>query len=628
MTSEPPDELAELLSAAVGQVLRLQDSESFLRWMRQASERLPQAFPPGADAGARRAMATSLGRALWNATPLPRLGYRPEPLPKPQRNDPCPCGSGVKHKRCCAGTPTPPPLDPGFIWSLVLEQVSAAESKRMVAAGAVPRHLLGQLARRWNEEGHSARAVRLLEPLFASPAGLDERHEEALDALLDAYDALGRRAAKMAAIERLLAEVGAPLRAALWMRLATIHSDRGERQRAWECFERAQRDAPRSVSLSQLEVVLLMAEDRPERATERARFWLARLRREGYDEEEPPLPFLRDVASAPNRTMALLDSSADPRLLERFADLILRGAERPVPVYRLTTLQAPAHRLAAPAELRRLERRWRALFPLDKPFSISLEPFFVAADAWEPETARRWLGFLADEERACDSLEILDDLCLAVEQLETARSTWAAATFTAPLAERGEAILRRALADRGPVELPWVCADNRPALRLAVRNLYHLQNRDEREAATARLEWLLALNPEDNHGLREPLANAYLRAGADARLLELAARYPPDLSPQLAYGKVLALFRMERNGEALAALADAVRELPQVAAYLLARDPKPPKLSPLGFILGGKDQAWLYRQEMLEVFAATPGLLDWLRRSVPTLKRRTPRRRA
>ncbi|QTF91328.1 SEC-C metal-binding domain-containing protein, partial [Halomonas sp. BM-2019] len=42
-----------------------------------------------------------IARTLWNAAPLPSRGFRPAPLPEPKRNDPCPCGSGKKFKRCC-----------------------------------------------------------------------------------------------------------------------------------------------------------------------------------------------------------------------------------------------------------------------------------------------------------------------------------------------------------------------------------------------------------------------------------------------------------------------------------------------------------------------------------------------
>jgi hypothetical protein len=42
------------------------------------------------------------GRDAWRATPFPAGVPLPSPAgPRPGRNDPCPCGSGKKYKRCC-----------------------------------------------------------------------------------------------------------------------------------------------------------------------------------------------------------------------------------------------------------------------------------------------------------------------------------------------------------------------------------------------------------------------------------------------------------------------------------------------------------------------------------------------
>jgi hypothetical protein len=55
---------------------------------------------------------------IWNNTPRPDLAGRtpsqmrapPTPFqttaPKVGRNDPCPCGSGLKHKKCCLKSST------------------------------------------------------------------------------------------------------------------------------------------------------------------------------------------------------------------------------------------------------------------------------------------------------------------------------------------------------------------------------------------------------------------------------------------------------------------------------------------------------------------------------------------
>mgnify|MGYP002065498689 CR=1 FL=1 len=77
------------------------DPEAFLDWMREFAPQIaPAAFPFPSDHD-KAVAAYWLGVSLWNATPLADNHYRPRPLPPPQRNQPCPCGSGRKFKHCC-----------------------------------------------------------------------------------------------------------------------------------------------------------------------------------------------------------------------------------------------------------------------------------------------------------------------------------------------------------------------------------------------------------------------------------------------------------------------------------------------------------------------------------------------
>ena len=46
---------------------------------------------------------------------------------------------------------------------------------------------------------------------------------------------------------------------------------------------------------------------------------------------------------------------------------------------------------------------------------------------------------------------------------------------------------------------------------------------------------------------------------------------------------------------------------------LTARSPRRPRQDPHGVLLGGDEQAWLYREAMLEQWQA-PGAMEWLRR--------------
>lgn len=60
-------------------------------------------------------------------------------------------------------------------------------------------------------------------------------------------------------------------------------------------------------------------------------------------------------------------------------------------------------------------------------------------------------------------------------------------------------------------------------------------------------EWLLRVNPGDNHGFRTLVANARLRAEDDEGVIALAEQYPDDMFPELAFGWVLALSGQPRR---------------------------------------------------------------------------------
>jgi len=139
------------------------------------------------------------------------------------------------------------------------------------------------------------------------------------------------------------------------------------------------------------------------------------------------------------------------------------------------------------------------------------------------------------------------------------------------------------------------------------------RRRGEDGHARALFKRLLALNPDDKYGLRAILMDVYLRAGEDPRALAIAAAYPDDVHAEVAYGRVLALYRLGRRGEALTAFAEAYRSLPLVADYLAETRSKLPRLLPEGIRIGGADQAWIYHQETGDLWREVPGLLDWMK---------------
>jgi hypothetical protein len=179
-----------ILKEAVGQILHLQNGDAFLSWMRvEATRHFPEVFA-GLPDRVRRALATELGRQIWNATPLPRRGFRPMPLPRPKTSDPCPCRSGRSYERCCANAPAVPGLTPELMWALVVGELPLEAAAALAEQGGIPRPYLGIVARRLVEAGQPIRAQRFLERLFEEPEVLDRSDMDTLDALLEAYEKL------------------------------------------------------------------------------------------------------------------------------------------------------------------------------------------------------------------------------------------------------------------------------------------------------------------------------------------------------------------------------------------------------------------------------------------------------
>jgi len=335
-----PLRLESLLADSVTRILEHEDPGRFFDWLGQHlheyyTSQVPGLFPDPQDF---IMMSMGLGRAIWNAMPLPGNNFRPRPLSEPGRNAPCPCGSGRKYKRCCACGPAVPDFDSRLFWPLVLEQLPRASLQDAIGRGRVPIEALFEQAHRYQEWQQPKKGASLLEPLFAGPVRKpDEAHDYAMNLLCDLYDDQGHYKKKAALLQRVINTTRrSPLRSGAWQRKAAIHMDSYDIPGAWEAFREALQDDPNSLSLGVLEVQLLMAEDRLTEAKARADFWVKRLRRAGLAHDEGPLEFLSAIAHDPMAAMKDLGLRMSEGAGEELDDWLQRVAGRPVAEYRAT----------------------------------------------------------------------------------------------------------------------------------------------------------------------------------------------------------------------------------------------------------------------------------------------------
>ncbi len=667
---ESPLDFERLMPDAVKQILRDEDPQRFLGWI--------QAHLPEYDTGLATelvpskemyvALSAAIGRAIWGATPLPGNGFKPNPLPAPGRNDMCFCGSGRKFKHCCANAPAPLSLDAEDMWPVVAEQLPKKVLAQAIKEQRIPVTTLMLLADDYLQGGQPRKGVKLLEPLFEAPIKkTDERYDYALNTLCNLYDACHFRKKKTDLLYRITGTVPrSPLRAGAWQRLACISIDAGDSESAWEAFRHAQRDDPDNEGIALLEVQLLIGENQPERAQERAQFWIKRLQRSGAAPDDPQLGFLMAVAKNPMQAMNAIGmevSSDEGQALQGWLEQV---ANRPVPTYetvddcdegagqedpenvlrkRLQSMGVPSEQidealkefaleqheeesddedevpaepldslmLSPPRVLLEVENEWHDIFPLDKPFSVNDEPF-ECIDVWHPDIERVWMAFLEKHPEAFDSIDILDDLATALNLHDQANTPWLDNLLLGPILARCAAITQHALKNSdAPPRLNWLLMENRPALRNLARLGWLYQRGDQETMAMAIFRYLLTLNPGDNHGFRTVVINELLRQNDNESAVTLAGQYPDDIHADIAYGRALALYRLKDEKEARLALDTAMDRLPKVVRYLIRKRIRQPKLSAQGISIGGDDQAWIYREDMRDVWEETPGALAWLK---------------
>ncbi len=614
-----PLDIERLLNDATKQIIKNEDPVKFLQWIQaHISDYDLQSTEEAAHSRhTYTALAATIGRSLWNAMPLPGNDFTPRPLPPPAANDMCFCGSGRKFKHCCEALPEVPALTSEELWPVLAPLLSRAQLAHLVKTRQIPVASLIEIATNYGEKGHPRKGIRLLEPLFEPLVeGSGEHFEFALNVLCNFHDDSGFENKKLKLLQHVINNTErSPLRAGAWQRMAVIHLDQGDSHDAWAAFHHAQRDNPDAVDIGVLEVQLLIGENKIAQAQARAKFWTRRLQRQGLAADEPALTFLQAVMENPLLAMGQASlqvlGDGEPRLYRWVEQVSQR--ELPGNTYRVKQeTDKPSAYLATPENLLVVEQRWHRRFPLTKPFSSSNVPS-NEVDIWAKQNSSRWLAFLEDHPEAFDSLDILDDLASALAAHAHNDTPWLDDMLLAPLLERIKHLLTQALSTSRPQQLNWLMRENRPALRGLVRLSYLYSRQENIQALSEVNALLLALNPDDNHGIRMDQMNNYLKLGDNANALKLANTYLDDMHPETLYGKVLALVRLNRLDEAHEALTVAVERLPKVVRYLTHKRVKQPQIDYNRITLGGEDQAWIYRDDMRAEWENTPNGLAWLK---------------
>ncbi len=162
--------------------------------------------------------------------------------------------------------------------------------------------------------------------------------------------------------------------------------------------------------------------------------------------------------------------------------------------------------------------------------------------------------------------------------------------------------------------IPWVILENRPLLRFLVSHALTLESLYGPLASQGYFEEILALNPNDNQGVRSILATNYLKTNNSKKFLKLEKDYADDISVELNVGKVLAYYRLGELDKARKVLKKQKKYKEHVVKELLKKKHVEPKdSSPWSVTIGGADEAFYYWEQQGEEWKKTKGALKWLK---------------
>jgi tetratricopeptide (TPR) repeat protein len=114
---------------------------------------------------------------------------------------------------------------------------------------------------------------------------------------------------------------------------------------------------------------------------------------------------------------------------------------------------------------------------------------------------------------------------------------------------------------------------------------------------------ILIWNPNDNQGVREILADIYVKEKNWQDMLDLAKVYSSNVNPSVGYGEALALYKAGEIEKATKKLRDCIQRLPLCAQILLEDGPVRPRSRIQGYItFGGEDQAYEFWQCQAEAW--------------------------
>ncbi len=616
----PFDQMDLLMSAATQHVLSGCNFAQFMENMLSIALHTANDMFADFDDEQRRKCFFWVFVSLWNVAPLPHNQFKPLTVQRPGFKAPCLCGSGDTYEDCCVALEMPeqPPKD--LFWPFIARHSSLKKLVAWAKEKAMPLEGAAIVADILAEDDQAATAIKVLDPYLTGAAeDMNKSHSGLLDLYCDLCDERYTTTRKKRDfLTRMVQHQDNVVRSEAWQRLASFYQDTGDAESSRNALAEAMRADPENPSHCLLELVLLVSNHELEQAKQRATFWLHafRKRKEDFPELVQTLTEAQQNPSAALGAMMMgsraAGSSSDP--LFRITQNFKRHMPNPIPAYTVEYIDADpsdpimsrAAILHAPSAIEKVEYQWHKVNPLE--FER-----FDQDDIWSADAS--WIKFLEQNPESMDSVEILSDVMELICNSPYASSPIDTLEVSQLIGERAISTYKQA-GLKPNTTMPWLIMENRPLLQALnhLINIYTVKNLHQEAIICA--EDYIGLNPFDNHGFRSFLMNYYVEQRMDEKGLALAQQFDDDGLPDTLYGSVLMHYRAGNLKMAKKSLRSAVKKLPKVATYLITKKVKKPSMSEFGIEFGGDDQAWLYRDSMRHVWAATPGCIEWLKKQV------------
>jgi tetratricopeptide (TPR) repeat protein len=165
----------------------------------------------------------------------------------------------------------------------------------------------------------------------------------------------------------------------------------------------------------------------------------------------------------------------------------------------------------------------------------------------------------------------------------------------------------------GKDRLKWVCIENRPFLRAYKGLGLALFDTGRINSAHVIYNHLLAMNPNDNQGVRALAVESAFAMNRPDEVLRICNKYKQDAMVDTLYGRPLALLQLGKRALAEKALIGAIGLSHAVAQELLKKRHRAPKDRSLAYVtVGGADEAYEYWQRLGKYWKETEGALEFL----------------